>query len=149
MALQLQSIFEQRRDQIFPTLDPLEIERVRRFGDLRSFAAGESIGIIGQIAPGLVVILTGTVAVTWRDHLDNQQPIVTHGPGNFMGELAQLAGRPTLVNATALEPVEALIIAPERLRALMIAEAELGERIMRALILRRVLLLQTGAGGPI
>jgi len=45
--------------------------------------------------------------------------------------------------------VEALIIPPDRLRALLIAEAELGERIMRALILRRVGLLQTGAGGPV
>jgi thioredoxin reductase (NADPH) len=42
-----------------------------------------------------------------------------------------------------------LIIPPERLRALLIAEAELGERIMRALILRRVGLLQTGTGGPV
>ena len=49
----------------------------------------------------------------------------------------------------AREPVEALIIPPDRLRALMIAEADLGERIMRALILRRVVLLQTGSGGPI
>jgi thioredoxin reductase (NADPH) len=32
---------------------------------------------------------------------------------------------------------------------LLIAEAELGARIMRALILRRVGLLETGAGGPI
>ena len=37
---------------------------------------------------------------------------------------------------------------PERLRALLIAEAELGERIMRALILRRVGLIESG-GGPV
>ena len=66
-----------------------------------------------------------------------------------MGELAQLAGRPALVDAYAQEPVEAVIIPPEQLRALLIAEAELGERIMRALILRRVGLLETGAGGPV
>src|SRR3979409_1891818 len=66
-----------------------------------------------------------------------------------MGERAELAGRPALVDAHATEPVEALIIPPERLRALLIAEAELGERIMRALILRRVGLLQTGTGGPV
>jgi thioredoxin reductase (NADPH) len=66
-----------------------------------------------------------------------------------MGELAQLAGRPALVDAHARGPVEALIIRPDRLRALLIAEAELGERIMRALILRRVGLLETGAGGPV
>ena len=65
-----------------------------------------------------------------------------------MGELAQLAGRPALVDARRWRPVEALIIPPDRLRALLIAEAELGERIMRALILRRVGLLETGAGGP-
>ncbi len=46
-------------------------------------------------------------------------------------------------------PVEALVIPPERLRALLIAEAELGERIMRALILRRVGLLESGAPDPV
>ena len=66
-----------------------------------------------------------------------------------MGELAQLAGRPALVDAHAQGSVEALIIPPDQLRALLIAEAELGERIMRALILRRVGLLETGAGGPV
>jgi thioredoxin reductase (NADPH) len=66
-----------------------------------------------------------------------------------MGELAQLSGRPTLIDAHARTPVEALIISPDQLRALLIAEAELGERIMRALILRRVGLLETGAGGPV
>jgi thioredoxin reductase (NADPH) len=45
--------------------------------------------------------------------------------------------------------VEAVIIPPERLRALLVAEAELGELIMRALILRRVGLIETGTGGPI
>ena len=63
-----------------------------------------------------------------------------------MGELAQLSGRPYLVDATALTDVEALAIPPERLRALLIAEADLGERIMRALILRRVGLIEAGAG---
>ena len=146
---QLQSIREQRYDQIYPTLDPLEIERVRRFGNVRSFAAGESLWTVGQVAPGLMVILTGKVAVTERDQFDNHKPIVVHGPGNFLGELALLSGRPALVDAIAQEPVEALIIPSERLRALMIAEAELGERIMRALILRRVAILQAGIGGPI
>jgi thioredoxin reductase (NADPH) len=66
-----------------------------------------------------------------------------------MGELAQLTGRPALTDATALSAVEAIVIRPQRLRDLLVEEADLGERIMRALILRRVILLQTGAGGPI
>ena len=134
---------------MFPTLEPAEIERVRRFGEVRSFAAGEALATVGAVGHGLNVILSGHVEITQRDESGKRTPIVTHGPGQFMGELAQLAGRPALVDAHALEPVEALIIPPERLRALLIAEAELGERIMRALILRRVGLLQTGAGGPV
>ena len=144
-----QPIIERRRDQVFPDLEPLEIERVRRFGDVRSFAKGDALFSAGQVGPGLIVILAGGVDVTRRGQSGQQELIVTHGPGQFLGELAQMAGRPSLANATAREPVQALMIAPDRLRALLIAEAELGERIMRALILRRMGLLEIGAGGPI
>ena len=57
--------------------------------------------------------------------------------------------RPALVDVHAIDDVEALLIPPENLRALMIAEPELGDRIMRALIQRRVALIETGAGGPV
>ena len=90
MALQMQSIREARRDQIFPKLDELEIERVRRFGDARLFEAGEPLWTVGQVAAGLMVIVTGKVAVAERDQFDNHKPIVVHGPGNFLGELALL-----------------------------------------------------------
>lgn len=149
MALSPQPTIERRRDQMFPDLDPLEIERVRRFGEVRAYAADEALFTAGEAGHGLIVILAGSVEITQRDSSHHNVPIVTHGPGQFMGELAQLAGRPALVDAIAREPVQALIIAPDRLRALLISEAELGERIMRALILRRVGLLETGAGGPI
>jgi thioredoxin reductase (NADPH) len=149
MSVPTRSIFDTRRDQMFPTLEPWEIERMRRFGVARSYGAGEALVTVGNVGHGLIIILTGKVDVTRRDGLGHRQPIVTYGPGAFMGELGQLAGRPSLVDAYAQEPVESLIIAPERLRALLIAEAELGERIMRALILRRVGLLETGAGGPV
>jgi thioredoxin reductase (NADPH) len=149
MAPSSQSVRDQRHDQIYPELDPLEIERVRRFGEVRAFAAGESLVTSGQVASGLMVILAGKVSVTEPGYYSNPKQLLIHGPGNFLAELAQLTGRPALVDAVAQEPVEALIIAPERLRALMIAEAELGERIMRALILRRVALIESGTGGPI
>jgi thioredoxin reductase (NADPH) len=143
------SIIEQRGEQMLPVLDALEIERVRRFGECRSFAKGAALLTIGQVGPGLMVILSGRVDVTHVDKTGQRISIVGHGPGEFVGELAQLAGRPALTDVTAEEPVQALVIAPDRLRALLIAEAELGERIMRALIIRRVGLLETGSGGPI
>src|SRR5579863_4868352 len=149
MAMSMPSIIETRRAQMFPTLEPAEIERVRRFGELRSYQSGEALARVGTVGDGLTIILAGKVDITQHDASDRRALIVTHGPGEFMGELAQLAGRPGLVDAYAQEPVEALIIRPDRLRALLVAEAELGERIMRALILRRVGLLETGAGGPV
>jgi thioredoxin reductase (NADPH) len=143
------SIIDTRRAQMFPTLQPFEIERVRRFGEVRTFEVGEPLAKAGEVARGLSVILGGRVEVTWYDQSGHRVSIVTHGAGEFLGELAQLAGRPALADACARETVEALIVPPDRLRALLVAEAELGERIMRALILRRVGLLETGAGGPV
>ena len=143
------SIIDTRRDQMFPVLQPSEIERVRRFGEVHSFEVGELLAKVGEVGRGLSVILVGQVEVTRYDQLGHSAHIVTHGTGEFLGELAQLAGRPALADASAREPVQALIIPPDRLRALFVAEAERGERIMRALILRRVGLLETGAGGPV
>jgi thioredoxin reductase (NADPH) len=139
---------EARRDQMFPVLEPAEIERLKRFGERKSYAAGSRIFVTGEVAPGAFIILSGR-AESSQHRFDRSEPIVTHSPGSFMGELAQLSGRPSLVDAVAIEPVEALVIPPRRLRDLLVEEAELGEQIMRALILRRVMLLETGGGGPI
>ncbi len=133
---------------MFPTLEPAEIERLRRFGETRTYPAGERLLATGEASPGMFVILSGEIAITQDNELGRHQHIVTHGPGSFMGELAQLSGRPSLVDAQATSPVEAVVITPQRLRDVLVAEAELGERIMRALILRRVGLLESG-GGPV
>jgi thioredoxin reductase (NADPH) len=141
------SIIDTRREQMFPTLQPFEIERIRRFGEVRSFEVGEPLAKVGEVARGLSVILAGRVEVTRYDQSGHRAHIVTHGAGEFLGELAQLAGRPALADACTREPVQALIIPPDRLRALFVAEAELGERIMRALILRRVGFWRRGRAG--
>jgi thioredoxin reductase (NADPH) len=140
------SVIETRFAQMFPTLEPGEIGRLRRFGEARAYAAGDCLVATGAISPGMFVILAGQVAITQHNALGRNEPIVTHGAGSFMGELAQLSGRPAFVDAHAEEDVDALLIPPERLRAVLIAEAELGERIMRALILRRVGLIETKTG---
>jgi thioredoxin reductase (NADPH) len=144
----VQSVIESRRHQAFPTFLPEEIERIRRFGEPRHFEVGDYLARVGSMAPGLMFLLSGKVDV-FQTHGGERSLIVTHETGGFMGELAQLGGRPALVDAVATEPVDVIVIPTAKLPTLLIAEAELGERIMRALILRRVGLLQTGAGGPI
>jgi thioredoxin reductase (NADPH) len=143
------SIIDTRSPQMFPTLSAGEIERIRRFGESQGYRNGEPLAVVGQRGFGLAIVLSGEVEISQRDQSGRRTPIVTHPPGAFIGELAQLTGRPSLVDAYAKGAVETLAIAPNKLRALLVAEAELGERIMRALILRRVGLLETGAGGPV
>jgi thioredoxin reductase (NADPH) len=142
------SVMERRREQAFPILEPAEIERLRRFGEFHHYQPGETLVRAGEAGRGLAVILAGRVEII--QHASGQRLLITtHEAGEIMGELTQLSGRPSLVEAMTVEPVEALVIAPEKLRAVLIAEAELGERIMRALILRRMGLVELSAGGPV
>jgi thioredoxin reductase (NADPH) len=138
-----------RYEQTFPTLTADEIARIRRFGEVRNFNDGEALFETGKVGPGMFVLLSGHVEITRRDGLGRVTPVIEHGPGQFLAELGQLSGRNALVDCNADGEVETLLIPPERLRALLIAEADLGERIMRALILRRVSLIRGGAGGPV
>ena len=137
-----------RHDQTFPALTAAEIERMRRFGDIRQFKDGDMLFETGKPGPGMFVVLSGHVCVTQRDGFGRVSPVADQGAGQFLAEIGQLSGRMALVDGRAEGDVETLLIAPERLRALLVAEADLGERIMRALILRRVNLLQGGVGGP-
>ncbi len=138
-----------RGAQMFPRLAPAEIDRLRRFGQTRSWGDGDIVVRTGDVSAGMLVILSGEVAITQQSEFADRQEIVVHGPGSIMGELAQLSGRPALTDGHARGKVEALVIPPDKLRALLVAEAELGERIMRALILRRVGLIQLGTVGPV
>src|SRR5436190_1996441 len=149
MAEPASPTLEARRAQTFPILAPDEIARMRRFGAPCRYAAGARIYETGKPTPGMLVVLSGTIRVTGRDGHGHDFPVVDHVAGAFSGELGQLSSRRSLVDAVAVGDVEALLISPEQLHALLIAEAALGEKVMRALILRRVALIETGTGGPV
>jgi thioredoxin reductase (NADPH) len=132
---------------MFPVLAADDIARMRRFGESHRYAKGKMVVSAGAPAEGLMVVLSGEIRMAPREQ--GESPIVTHGPGSFLGELALLSGRPSLVDGLALSDAEVIVIPPQRLRDLLVAEAEIGERIMRALILRRVGLLERNVGGPV
>src|SRR5437762_3402484 len=115
-----QSIRQTRAAQIYPSLTESEIGRLRRFGQPRRFEAGEALARVAETGLGLTIILSGEVEITRHDPNGHREHIITHGPGNFMGELAQLSGRPSLVDAHARGEVQVLAIPPERLRALLV-----------------------------
>jgi thioredoxin reductase (NADPH) len=135
--------------QLFLVLEPSEIERMRRFAEVHHYEDGEALFRIGESGHGLFVVLAGKVDLVRQDELGNSKPFLSSGPGGVIGEMAQLSGRPVMVDGFAKGPVDALAIPPDRLRALLIAEAELGERIMDALILRRIGMIEKRTGGPV
>ncbi len=141
--------FEARRAQMFPVLAADEIARLHRFGKPRRFADGAHVLETGRVSPGIYVVLKGAIRVTGRDGHGHELPVTEHGPGNFSGELSQLSRRPSFVDGIALGETDTLEIDAEQLHALPIAEATLGEKMMRAMILRRVALIESGAGGPV
>ena len=78
---------DSRREQMFPKLAPREIDRLRRFGQVRHYAPGDALFVMGEVAPGMFVLIKGTVRVTRRDPLGHSAPIVEQGPGEFVAEL--------------------------------------------------------------
>src|SRR5437899_10382748 len=101
MAAPVRPLIETRYEQMFPTLEPAEVERLRRFGERRAYRAGERLVATGEISPGMFVVLTGEVAITQHNALGRDEALVTHGPGSFMGEPSQPPGRPPAVHAQA------------------------------------------------
>ncbi|WP_431286666.1 FAD-dependent oxidoreductase [Roseateles chitinivorans] len=140
---------ETRRHQMYPRLSACDMARMQRFGTPQTFLPGQTLLSAGKPGPGLYLILGGTVEVCHRDGMGNTTPLIQHTRGNFSGELAAMSGKPSLVDAVAVDTVETLLLPPSQLRALIIAEADLGERLVRAMILRRVGLIESGASGPV
>src|SRR5258705_388228 len=154
-----------RFHQMFPVLSETEIDHVRRFGEVRRFAAGEHLFRAGEAVPGMYVILSGRIAIVPRDALGQAMPVAAFAPligapleqmtavvpGEVIADIGQLSGRPDLsaIDARAIGDVEAIVVPPQGLRTLLVTEAELGERILRALILRRVALIELRFGGPV
>jgi thioredoxin reductase (NADPH) len=140
---------EASREEMFPSLSPGEIDRLRRFGAIRRYAAAEPLFMTGDIHSGMFVLVSGSVSLSARDALGHVLPIVELGPGGFLAEVGMLAGQPRLVDARAISDSDVLLIPADRLRSVLITEAEIGERIMRALLLRRAGLVEMGGGGPV
>ena len=138
-----------RHQETFPALTKQEMDRLRRYGSIRKYSDGEKLFEAGKVSPGMFVVLKGQVALTQRDGLGHLTPIAEQGEGQFLADVGQLSTRAALVDGAAEGDVETLLIPTDGLRALLVAEAELGERIMRALILRRVALLKGGAAGAV
>jgi len=144
------AIGDARREQIFPTLSVLQIATARRFasGEPHRFGPREVVYDIGDRNAPSWLILDGSAHAIRRSVAGQSSLVTTYGPGQFTGETNQLSGRPALMSVVAGEAgAIAIPFDAPHLRALVIGSADVGETIMRAFILRRVLLIEAGQSG--
>jgi thioredoxin reductase (NADPH) len=139
----------ERAAQMFPVLSDEQIARIAPLGIRQNWADNDLLFAAGTVGPGLFIVLSGWVIVTTKNAMGDALPVVEQGPGQFLAEVGQLSGKPALVDGRARGAVETVLLAPEALRQLLIVDAAIGEMVMRALILRRTSLIQSGSGGPI
>ncbi len=146
------SVIDTRSHQMFPVLDAGQVETAKRFasGPAQDFAPGDVVFDAGVANAPAWLVLKGSIDVVRRDGLKRETFITTHHPGQFSGEVSQLAGRQSLAAGTAgADGCTALPFDAAHVRALMIGSADIGEIMMRAFILRRVGLLESGGVGSV
>jgi thioredoxin reductase (NADPH) len=145
------SVIDTRRDQLFPILSPEQIESASKFaGASQRFGPGEIVSKVGDHASPAWLVLDGSIEAVRIDALGVERPIAVEGVGQITGEMSQLAGRPTLVTHRAGPTgVLACPFNAQQIRALVIGSADVGEILMRAFILRRLLMIESGGAGPV
>jgi thioredoxin reductase (NADPH) len=135
------SLFE----QIFPTLTPAQIRRIAPHGDMRTMESGQVLIEQGDRNVPFFVVVSGEVEIV-RPSGGVETLITVHGPGQFTGEVNNLSGRPAVVRMRATKQGELIELDRQHMLALVQTDAELGEILMRAFLLRRVELVAAGVG---
>ena len=137
----ISSLFE----QIFPTLTPAQIRRIAPHGHMRAMQRGEVLVEQGDRNVPFFLVVSGEVEIV-RPSGGAETLITIHRPGQFTGEVNNLSGRPAVVRMRATKQGELIELDRQHMLALVQTDAELGEILMRAFILRRVELVAAGVG---
>ncbi len=135
-------------ERMFPTLTRAQIARVAARGRVRAVRPGEVLYEAGVAVTGFFVVTDGQVEVV-RPSGEADEVIVLYEPGQFTGEINMLSGRPSLLRARARGAGEVIEMDREHLLALVQTDAEIGEILMRAFIVRRVELIAQSVGDAI
>jgi thioredoxin reductase (NADPH) len=148
MSAQLTPLFGDIRGEAFPTLTAVQIDRIRAVSKVRKVKVGDVLFEPGDSGVPFFVLLSGSLEIVQPD-LHGERPIITHEAGGFTGEMTMISGRRSLARGRVTEAGEFLEMGNDDFRALVARDAELGEIFMRAFILRRVELINRGAGNVI
>ena len=132
-------------EKIFPKLTSTQIGRITAHGRTRSVKPGEVLIEQGDISVPFFVVITGEVEIV-RPFGSYETLVTVHGHGEFTGEVNMLSGRRSLVRARVTKEGEVIELNHQQMLGLVQTDAELGEILMRAFILRRVELISASVG---
>ncbi len=128
----------------FPYLDDAEIAQLEPYGRRRVVHQGQYLYRAGDSSYDFYVVLSGLVEVVLTVD-GEEQIIVTHGAGRFLGELNLLTGMRVFVDARVAEPGEVLVIPVDQLRRIIATEPHLSDVILATFMTRRNVLLEGAA----
>lgn len=134
-----------RLEQIFPKLTPKQIRRIAQQGRTRTIDRGEILYEQGDSATSFFLVITGELEVL-RPSGTVETLVTVHHSGQFTGEVGTLSGRRTMFRVRATKPSKVLELDRQHMLTLVQTDAELGEILMRAFILRRAELIAAGVG---
>ena len=129
----------------YPRLTDHQIAALAAVGVPRQVKVGDVLFREGEGDCDFFVIVEGKVALI-EDSGASEQLIGIHGPRRFLGELGLITGQSVLVSAVVVEPGEVLVVPAGRLREIVTQDPVLGDQILRALIMRRSILIGLGVG---
>jgi thioredoxin reductase (NADPH) len=127
----------------FPRLDEKQLERVASLAELVEFADGDALFEVGQPEVPMYVVVSGE-AVIYECSSGTRKHVITHGPGEFTGDVDFLTGRPVIVSGIAQGNVRAYRVPHERMRRLLNEIPDLSDMLLEAFQLRRRLLEESG-----
>jgi thioredoxin reductase (NADPH) len=130
----------------FPDLTPEQLDVLREVGTEHEVAAGETLFREGDDTYDFFAIVEGEVAIVDGFGRGDEREIVRHGPGRFLGELNLLTGEPLYLTAVVREAGRVIQVPREALLRLIAQDEMLSELIMRAFLVRRSILRDSGVG---
>jgi thioredoxin reductase (NADPH) len=130
----------------YPRLTEAQIARLEQGGTRRPVQAGAVLYRQGDESCDFYVVLDGLVAVVEDYGEDDEQTIAVHGAGRFLGELGLLTGQRLLMSAVVRQDGEVLDVPLRRLFDIVSRDPALGDDILRAMLVRRSILIGLGTG---
>ena len=134
--------------QTWPVLTGAEIDRVRPYGRVRKVERGEILYRPGDVGVSFFILLSAGAEVV-QSSIRGERSIAGLSPGMFTGEAAMIAGQRAVMQVEIVQGGEVLEVRPEDLRTLVARDEGLSEIVLRAFLLRRLMLISQELGNVV